>query len=196
LECIETRLYFTGTTIDFPFFVSILACAALANLGRASSGFSKTSFVVTFWAARSDGISGTAKSDLKTLFTVLTTGGLENSNQPFLQETLAPQVWGRWKNWVELNPDMARQLGVADGDWVWLESSLGKQLLRARLLAGAMPEVASVLLGHEHRAGGEFVTKAAQGVADLVVHRADGWVLTPLGATTRVKIIKANVGGA
>jgi anaerobic selenocysteine-containing dehydrogenase len=130
------------------------------------------------------------------LFTVLTTGGLENSNQPFLQETLAPQVWGRWKNWVELNPDTARQLGVADGDWVWLESSLGKQLLRARLLAGAMPEVASVLLGHEHRAGGEFVTKTAQGVADLVVHRADGWVLTPLGATTRVKIIKANVGGA
>jgi anaerobic selenocysteine-containing dehydrogenase len=127
-------------------------------------------------------------------FTVLTTGTLENPNQPFLQETLAPQVYARWENWVELNPATAQRLGFASGDSVWLESPLGKLRLRARVFAGAMPDVASVLLGHEHRGGGEFVAKRERSVADLVAYRPDAAGL-PVAATTRVKLSKV-MGGA
>ena len=124
-------------------------------------------------------------------FTVLTTGGLENPNQPFLQETLAPQVYARWDDWVELNPETAHKLGIANGERVWLESPLGKLQLQARIFAGAMPDVASVLIGHEHRNGGEFVKKSATGAADLVAYRAEPGSATPLAATTRVRVTKA-----
>jgi menaquinone reductase, molybdopterin-binding-like subunit len=125
------------------------------------------------------------------VFTVLTTAGLENPNQPFLRETLAPQVYARWKNWVELNPNTAKQLGVADKDWVWLESPLGKLRMRILTFAGAMPDVVSVMIGHEHREGGEFVIKNEGTVADLVAYRNDATNTIPLAATTRVKVYKA-----
>ena len=128
------------------------------------------------------------------VFTTLTTGGIEDPNQPFLLETLGPHVHARWEDWVELNPKTASGLGIANGDGVWLESPLGKLRLRAYVFAGALPDVASVLIGNEHRAGGEFVKKAAHGVADMVVYRPDS-TDTPLAATTRVRITKAT-GGA
>ncbi len=128
------------------------------------------------------------------VFTTLTTGGIEDPNQPFLLETVGPHVHARWEDWVELNPKTASGLGIANGDGVWVESPLGKLRLRAYVFAGALPDVASILIGHEHRAGGEFVKKASRGVADLVVRQPDS-TGTPLAATTRVRITKAT-GGA
>ncbi len=124
------------------------------------------------------------------VFTVLTTAGLEDPNQPFLRETLAPQVYARWKNWVELNPQTAKQLGIADKDWVSLESPLGKMRMRVLTFAGAMPGVVSVIIGHEHRTGGGFVIKNEKTVADLVAYRNDATNIIPLAATTRVKVYK------
>ncbi len=127
------------------------------------------------------------------VFTTLTTGGLNDPNQPFLQETLGPHVHARWEDWVELNPQTAQRLGIANGDGVWLESPLGKARLRAYVFAGAQPDVASVLIGHAHRAGGAFVQRTARGVADLVAYRTDA-TGAPLAATTRVRITKATGG--
>jgi menaquinone reductase, molybdopterin-binding-like subunit len=124
------------------------------------------------------------------VFTTLATGGLEDPNQPFLQEALGPHVHARWDAWVELNPQTAHALGIDNGSWVWLESPQGKVRLRAYAFPGALPDVASALIGHEHRDGGRYVTKRPAAVADLVAYRADE-AGTALAATTRVKIYKA-----
>lgn len=131
------------------------------------------------------------------VFTVLTTGGLENPNQSFLQETLEPLVYARWDSWVELDPETARRFSIAHEDWVWLESPLGKIRIRARVSPGGMRDIVSVLLGQEHRAGGGYVKKAAAGVSDLIAYRPDATGLgsMALAATTRVRISKATGGG-
>ncbi len=42
---------------------------------------------------------------------------------------------------VEINPETAAGLGVAEGDWVWVESPHAKVKLRARLFDGIAPDV-------------------------------------------------------
>lgn len=130
------------------------------------------------------------------VFTVLTTAGLENPNQPFLQETLGPHVYARWDNWLELHPETAHRLHIKEGDWVWLESPRGRARLRVRLYVGALPDVVSTMIGHDRRLGGVLDAKYGQTVADLLAYRPD-----PSGmpdqppAMTRVKIYKATGGG-
>ena len=42
---------------------------------------------------------------------------------------------------VEIHPDTAASLGIADGDWVWVESPYHKVRLRARLFDGIARDV-------------------------------------------------------
>jgi len=42
---------------------------------------------------------------------------------------------------IEINPSTAKNLGVEDGDWVWIENSRGKIKQRARLTEGIHPSV-------------------------------------------------------
>jgi len=43
-----------------------------------------------------------------------------------LQEAYGLQTRTRWDSWVEINPEAARALGIADGDTVWVESPAGR----------------------------------------------------------------------
>lgn len=130
-------------------------------------------------------------------FTVLTTGQLEDPNQPFLLETLAPQVYARWESWIELNPETAKRLDVSNNEWVVVESPAGQVRLPVKLFAGAMPNVASVIVGNEHRAGGLYAIKASPGAADLVAYKPDpsGLSMVPMAASTRLRLRK-ETGGA
>jgi anaerobic selenocysteine-containing dehydrogenase len=42
---------------------------------------------------------------------------------------------------VEIHPDTAASLGIADGEWVWVESPYHKVRLRARLFDGIARDV-------------------------------------------------------
>lgn len=42
---------------------------------------------------------------------------------------------------VEINPETAGKLGILEGDWVWVETPLGRVRQRARILEGLAPDV-------------------------------------------------------
>ncbi len=44
---------------------------------------------------------------------------------------------------VEINPETAAELGIEDGDWVWIESPRGRVRQKADLFAGIHPKVAN-----------------------------------------------------
>lgn len=67
-------------------------------------------------------------------------------NQPWLLEQPAVHVRASWETWVEIHPETAAALGVAEGDWVWVESSKGRIKLRARLYAGTVRDVVHIPL--------------------------------------------------
>jgi anaerobic selenocysteine-containing dehydrogenase len=48
---------------------------------------------------------------------------------------------------VDIHPDTAKDLGIADGDWVWIENQRGKIKQRARLTDGIHPGVVSAQHG-------------------------------------------------
>jgi anaerobic selenocysteine-containing dehydrogenase len=69
---------------------------------------------------------------------------------PTLQEVYGMQTQERWKSWVEINPQAARPLGIADGDSVWVESAAGKVLVKARLYEGLWPSAVHIPYGQGH----------------------------------------------
>lgn len=114
-----------------------------------------------------------------------------NASQPFLQEILGPHLHVQWDSWLEINPETAARLGIADGDLVWLESPAGRIKVRARFYAGAMPQVVNIPAGLGHTDYGRWAKGI--GVNPMVVtaneyDRLGG--LSAVGAT-RVRVTKA-----
>lgn len=73
--------------------------------------------------------------------------GQDSGRPPWLLEHPEPHLKTGWGPWVEIHPRTARDLGLKDGDSVWVQSPRGKALLKARIFAAAMPEVVSIPLG-------------------------------------------------
>jgi len=118
--------------------------------------------------------------------------GGRGSNQPFLLEILSPHLNMRWDTWAELHPEVAKKLDVKDGDLIWLESPLGKIQIRAKLFAGAMPQVVNVPFGLGHESGGRWAR--GRGVNPNRITAAENFDLLagfPALFATRVKITKA-----
>ncbi len=67
--------------------------------------------------------------------------------EPFFHTELRQLASQRARNpdpLVELNPETAERLSIAEGDWVWIESPRGKIRQRARLTHGIDPRVVSI----------------------------------------------------
>jgi anaerobic selenocysteine-containing dehydrogenase len=73
-------------------------------------------------------------------------------NQAWLMERAPAHLPGPgWQAWIELHPDDARALGIAEGDPVWVESEKGRLRLTARVHAGRLPGVVHMPLPGDAR---------------------------------------------
>lgn len=113
------------------------------------------------------------------------------ANSPWLQEIAGLHIKEMWGNWVEVNPETARGLGIADGDWVWVESPVGRIRLRARHYPGAMPHVVNISLGQGHRAYGRWAKGRGANPKRIIGHEQDRLSALAAWSATRVKIYKA-----
>jgi len=97
----------------------------------------------------------------------------------------------RWDSWIEINPETAKEIGISDGDAVWIESTVGKLKVQAHLYAGAHPNTVSVPIGLGHTAFGR-ITKF-RGINPHAIMANDVDRLSGIASTmnTRVKIYKA-----
>ena len=108
----------------------------------------------------------------------------------FLQEIVGPHVHVRWDSWVEINPQTARGLGIADGDPVWVESAVGKVETQARLYPGAMPGVVNMPanLGHTQ---GRWAKGIGANPMELAANEHDRLAGLAATAAIRVRVRKA-----
>jgi anaerobic selenocysteine-containing dehydrogenase len=111
--------------------------------------------------------------------------------QPWLQEKLAPHLDETWENWVEINDDKGREIGIEDGDWVLLESSKSKIKIKARLLPTVAPEMVHIPFGQGHRAYGRWAKGRGRNPNDVIVSLADTLKGFGVLAGTQVRITKA-----
>ena len=111
-------------------------------------------------------------------------------NIPWLQEIYGLHVQEKWDSWVELNPETAHELGIHDGDMVWVESTQGSIELRARLWPGTPPEVVSIPLGQGHTAGGRWAENRGANPSELVAPLTDRLSGELATQSTRVRVRK------
>ena len=113
------------------------------------------------------------------------------ANQPFLQEIFGPHLKERWGSWVEINPETAREMGIKDGDLIWVESPVRKLKGKARLFPGTNPKCIHIPYGQGHKAYGQWAKGRGINPNDLLVREYDylgGFVSY---FSTRVKVYKA-----
>lgn len=125
------------------------------------------------------------------VFKTMALTGSRNANQPWLQSIAGSYLYERWETWVEINPETAKGLGISDGDWVWVESPVGKIKVKAKLYKGAMPEVVNIPFGGGHRSGGRWAKGLGENPYRLIQDDLDPLTGYPVNGTTRVKIYKA-----
>ncbi|MGB9629600.1 MAG: molybdopterin dinucleotide binding domain-containing protein, partial [Thermodesulfobacteriota bacterium] len=124
------------------------------------------------------------------IFKTMALGGGRNANQPWLQEISSPHLFERWTTWVEINPKTAMEIGISDGDWIWVESSFGKIKAKARLYKGAMPQVVNIPFGLGHRSGGRWSKNIGENPYRLLGLELDPLTGQPIQGGTRVRIYK------
>jgi len=125
------------------------------------------------------------------IFKTMTVTGSRNANQPWLSENMGPHLFERWETWVEINPHTAKELGISEKDWVWVESTFGKIRARARLYKGAMPNVLNIPFGLGHTSGGRWTKGLGTNPYRLLGDELDPLTGNPVGRSIRVKIYKA-----
>jgi molybdopterin-containing oxidoreductase family iron-sulfur binding subunit len=73
-----------------------------------------------------------------------------------MQEMFGYTVRESWNSWVEIHPQTAEELGIADGQWVWLESSVSSIRTKAKFSIGVLPNVVAVPFGLGHTSYGRY----------------------------------------
>ncbi len=124
------------------------------------------------------------------IFKTMAPGGGRNANQPWLQEIAGPHLFERWSTWVEINPKTAMELGISDGDWLWVESRFAKIKAKARLYQGAMPQVVNIPFGNGHISGGRWSKNIGENPYRLLGLELDPLTSQPIHGITRVKVYK------
>ncbi|TEU19322.1 MAG: twin-arginine translocation signal domain-containing protein [Anaerolineales bacterium] len=113
------------------------------------------------------------------------------ANSPWLQEIYGLHIKESWGSWVEINPEAAKELGIADGDPVWVESPVGRIQARAWLYPGAMPEVVNMPLGQGHTAYGRWAKGQGTNPKRIIGNEYDYLGGQAAWLSTRVRIYKA-----
>ena len=98
----------------------------------------------------------------------------------------------KWDTWLEINPQVARWLGIANKDQVWVESPAGERIkTRAIFYEGARPDVVSLPFGLGHEAYGRWGTGRGVNPNRLLVNDTNPLTGTLNPYATRVKVYKA-----
>ncbi|MBI3667558.1 MAG: molybdopterin-dependent oxidoreductase [Acidobacteria bacterium] len=121
---------------------------------------------------------------------VLPLAGGEGGHLPYLQQIAGQHLFATWESWLEIHPETARKLGIRDGDRVSVESPRGRAQVRARLYAGARPEVVHLPLGYGHTEGSRWGRRGVNPMA-LLDERYDPVAGLAQTSGTHVKVYRS-----
>ncbi len=89
------------------------------------------------------------------------------ANKPWLQELPDPTTTVMWNTWVEINPDMAKELGIANDDRVRITSEAGSVEAFVYLYPAIRPDTVAMPFGQGHTAYGRYAENRGANPADL-----------------------------
>ncbi|MEJ2196897.1 MAG: molybdopterin dinucleotide binding domain-containing protein [Ignavibacteriaceae bacterium] len=126
------------------------------------------------------------------VYKLLTNRDGQSSNQPMMQEMFGYTVHEHWKNWAEINPDTAKEYGIVDNEFVWIESALGSIKVKAKLHPGIMLGVVAVPFGLGHTSYGRYAKDYGSNPLKLMKSLYDKINGNPALQASKVKISAAS----
>ena len=110
---------------------------------------------------------------------------------PWLQEMPDPLTSAMWSSWVEINPQTASKLGIAQGDLVEVTSQHGTLRSAAYLSPGIAPDVIAMPAGQGHANYTRYASGRGENPVDLLAPMTEVTTGAVAWAATRVKIARA-----
>lgn len=90
------------------------------------------------------------------------------ANRPWLQETPDPMTTVMWNSWVEINPQVAEELGLHDDDVVLVVSPYGAIEASVYRYPALRPDVIAIPFGQGHEALGRYAAGRGSNPARLL----------------------------
>jgi anaerobic selenocysteine-containing dehydrogenase len=121
-------------------------------------------------------------------------GDGSSAHLPWLQELPDPLTSAMWSSWIELNPQTAAKLGVANGDVLEISSSQGSLRAPAMIFPGIAPDVIAMPIGQGHEHFTRYASKRGANPIAILAAKTEPETGSLAWAATRVKV--ARVGDA
>jgi anaerobic selenocysteine-containing dehydrogenase len=118
------------------------------------------------------------------------------ANLPWLQELPDPMTTVMWGSWVEINPETAGRLGVAQGDLLTVRSANGSLELPVYVYPGLRPDVLAIPFGQGHQAYGRYATNRGSNPLRLLASTFDAAAGCVVQRRTRVAASAAGRRGS
>jgi len=120
-----------------------------------------------------------------------TLGDGRGANKPWLQELPDPVTKICWQTVVEMHPETASRLGVADGDHVTVKTAAGELTAPAFVYIGMRPDTIAIALGRGHTAAGRYAV-SGQNAWALLTPIEDGRSGAAAYGATKASLAKAD----
>jgi len=118
------------------------------------------------------------------------------ANKPWLQELPDPTTTVMWNTWIEMNPETAHELGIANDDVVKVISETGEVQAYVYLYPAIRPDTIAMPFGQGHTAYGQFAENRGVNPADLIAVRFNtAGDLAFAGMKVKVEKVSSAVSG-
>jgi anaerobic selenocysteine-containing dehydrogenase len=118
-------------------------------------------------------------------------GDGSTAHLPWLQEMPDPLTSAMWSSWVEINPQTAERLHIANGDLVDVTSSSGTVRAPAVIFPGIAPDMVAMPVGQGHETFTRYASKRGANPIAILAPARDIVTGELAWAATRVKIARA-----
>ena len=109
---------------------------------------------------------------------------------PWLQEMPDPLTSAMWSSWVEINPQTAERMHIAQGDLVEVRSSQGTLRAPAMIFPGIAPEVIAMPIGQGHENFTRYASKRGVNPIAILAPATEPETGALAWAATRVSITR------
>jgi anaerobic selenocysteine-containing dehydrogenase len=114
-----------------------------------------------------------------------------SAHLPWLQELPDPLTSAMWSSWIEINPQTAERLQLAQGDLVDVASSQGTLRAPVMIFPGIAPDMVAMPVGQGHEAFTRYATNRGVNPIAILAPSAETETGALAWAATRVKITRA-----
>jgi anaerobic selenocysteine-containing dehydrogenase len=111
------------------------------------------------------------------------------ANKPWIQQIPDPTTTVVWNSWVEINPDTADKLGIADDELIKITSPFGAVEASVYRYPAIRPDTLAMPFGQGHTAYGQYAQNRGTNLANLLGTRVNAAGDLAL-ASVKVKIEK------